>query len=378
MNEMWIIGVVGGGAGAAVGGPLLLRGGTKGEPWTTEQLGGLWLLGAAIAMLLIGIRHGELLAPGWDQVVEHVTNALSIVAWTTLVSLTRRMGRLSPLIPGGPVTHVALPALYLLIIAAAGNPDLRFLWLIPVGVAGVIANGVAWRAALATGNAESVRQVGTVFAFSILFCGAQGIRSLFPHVTEVREIVPAVMTLSIFAIAFVLAGRRLGAASSPPNATVAAEPGRVVRDGPQYRKSGLTVSEADRLVEELDARMRASGWHREPDLSLAELASRLRVGPQMLSQALNQRRRKSLPEYLAERRMRDARQLLLNPANDCFTVEGLARQAGFASRSAFYKLFRSAEGVTPTQYRERARRNRSELTPIRENQAEGGAARPRI
>lgn len=73
MNDLWIIGVVGGGAGAAVGGPLLLRGRLRGEPWTMEQLTGLWLIGAAIAMLLIGIRHGGLLSPGWDQLVEHVT-----------------------------------------------------------------------------------------------------------------------------------------------------------------------------------------------------------------------------------------------------------------------------------------------------------------
>jgi hypothetical protein len=43
------------------------------------------------------------------------------------------------------------------------------------------------------------------------------------------------------------------------------------------------------------------------------------VAPQTLSQALNQRRRQSLTEYLAERRMREAMQLLLDPANDCYT-----------------------------------------------------------
>jgi hypothetical protein len=156
MNELWIVGVIGGGAGAAVGGPLLLRGRMRGEPWTTEQLIGSWLLGAAVAMLLVGVRHGSLLSPGWDQVVEHLTNAMSLVAWTTLVSLTRRVAQLTAQWPNSLGAHLALPTIYVAIVVLLGNPDVRFLWLMPVGVVSVIGIGRAWRTARLTARPQAV------------------------------------------------------------------------------------------------------------------------------------------------------------------------------------------------------------------------------
>lgn len=248
--------------------------------------------------------------------------------------------------------HLVLPAVYLSVVVALGVPDVRFLWLMPAGIVSVAAIGWSWRSARLQASPEVARQAGAVFAFALIFCAAQIVRSLFPRVLEVREIVPAVTTLSFFAIAFALARRR-GALVASGEAKV-----RGNIDRPLYRKSSLTADDADRLVETLDARMGADAWYRVPDLSLGVLAARLGVAPQTLSQALNQRRQQSLSEYLAALRLCEAKRLLVDPANDCFTVEGVAQQAGFASRSVFYKAFREAEGITPTQFRDRERESR--------------------
>jgi AraC-like DNA-binding protein len=336
MNELWIIGVLGGGAGAAVGAPLLFRRESANE-WTTERLTGLWLVGGAIAMLLVGIRHGGLIPAPWDLAVEHFTNSSSLVAWTFLVMLTRRVAGLKERWPRTVSDHLTLPIIYLTIIVAAGVPDIRFMWLLPVTLISLAVIGFTWRSTQANTNADVRRQVNAIFAFAVLHAAAQSIRSVFPRVPELREIVPIAMTFSFFAIGFALAGRRV-------------DPVR-----PLYRKSGLTTDRARALVEQLDAGMANDAWYRQPDLTLAELAERLGVTSQSLSQALNQLREQSLIEYLAMWRMRETKQRLLDPANDCFTVEGVARQSGFASRSAFYKAFKEAEGVTPTVFRDRAR-----------------------
>lgn len=341
LNDLWVIGVVGSGAGAAVGAPLLLNGRRRGEPWTLDHLVGLWLLGSSLAMLLVGVRHGALLTPGWDLAAEIVTDVMSLAAWTTLVSLTRRIAGIPRVLPVW--SHLILPAAYVLVLAASGFPDVPFLWLIPVGALSVCAVGAIWHRSRTQADGAVTRQVGAVFAFVTVFCSAQAIRGLFPDVLVVREIVPAVVAVSIFAIAISLSRRRTGTGHE-----IAAETRR-------YRKSGLTSLEAERLAKALDAGMESAGWYRDVELSLAKLAARLDVPPQTLSQALNQRRGQSLTEYLTQRRLRDVKQRILDPANDCFTVDGLATQAGFASRSAFYKAFRESEGVTPAQYRRLAR-----------------------
>jgi transcriptional regulator GlxA family with amidase domain len=189
--------------------------------------------------------------------------------------------------------------------------------------------------------------------FALVFSTAQWIRSLFPRVEELREVVPVVMTIAFFVIAFGLARRRMGTVVSPRSMPRTELDGRITGNGPLYRKSRLTPSEADRLIGELDARMQSNGWYREPDLSLAVLAGRMGVVANVV-EALNQRRRQSLTEYLAERRMREAKQLLLDPANLCYTVKGYAA-VGICVVVHLHRMFREAEGVTPTQYRERAR-----------------------
>ncbi len=337
MNELWIIGVLGGGAGAALGAPLLFRR-EPARTWTIERLTGLWLVGGALAMLLVGMRHGGLFPPPWDLAVEHLTNAMSIGAWTFLVMLTRRVAGHEDRWPNTLSDHLSLPIIYLAVIVATGVPDIRFMWLLPVTFIGLASIGMIWRAAREDATAGVQRQLNAIFAFALVHGTAQSIRSVFPRVPELREIVPVAMTISFFAIGFALSGRWFDSAR------------------PLYKKSGLTADRAQELVDRLDAGMTNDAWYRQPDVTLADLAGRLGVTSQSLSQALNQHRQQSLIEYLAMWRMRETKQRLLDPANDCFTVEGVARQSGFASRSAFYKAFREAEGMTPTAFREQYRR----------------------
>ncbi len=350
MNELWVVGVLGGGAGAAIGAPLLFRRAERTE-WTTERLAGLWLVGAAFAMLLVGMRHGGLFPAPLDLYVEHFTNAMGLVAWSLLVMLTRRIGGVSSRRLNSIGHHLMMPAVYFAIIVAAGIPDIRFFWLLPVNVVALVLIGLAWREVRtsANTNADVKRQVTAIFVFAIVYGASQAIRSAFPRVLALREIVPVTMTLSFFAIGFALSGRWFASSVARPVSQSLAQ------SRPRYAKSGLTDDKARSLIDRLDDAMTTDAWYRDPDMSLKQLADRLGVTSQSLSQALNQQREQSLIEYLTNWRMRDAKQRLSDRANDCFTIEGVARQSGFASRSAFYKAFKEAEGVTPTEWRGRTR-----------------------
>jgi AraC-like DNA-binding protein len=110
-----------------------------------------------------------------------------------------------------------------------------------------------------------------------------------------------------------------------------------------------------RLLLDLERGMREEHWYRDPALSLAALAAKVDARPHAVSQALNQVKGRNLNEYLAVWRVAEACRLLVDPGSDRFTIDALAESAGFASRSAFYKSFKSLEGVTPTALRARAR-----------------------
>lgn len=98
-----------------------------------------------------------------------------------------------------------------------------------------------------------------------------------------------------------------------------------------------------------------SGAYRDPAASLASIAGNLGVTAQALSQALNQHGGTTFSVYMAEWRVRHAREALLDPAHDFLTIEAIASRSGFASRSAFYRAFREHHGLTPVEYRARTR-----------------------
>lgn len=318
--------------------------------WTMDRLGGLWLLGAALSMVLISVSHGGLLSAPVDLAVEHLTNVLNLLAWPTLVTINRRLLGLGPGSLSRPTHHIVPAIAYLAYVLAAGGRAVPFLWILPVGIACTAAIGAAWFSVHRQLRVETGRwrRVSGVFVFAVAFVGAQTIRTLFPEVVALREIVPAVFTASFFAIGYSVAG--------PVTLRGAAPEGVTPGEQPRYQKSALTPQRAGQLVRKLDERMCTEHWYRATDLSLQALASRLGVSSHTLSQAINQQRGQSLPQYLIQWRVREAKRMLADPANDCFTVEALAERSGFASRSAFYKVFRKAEGITPTDYRERARR----------------------
>jgi AraC-like DNA-binding protein len=55
--------------------------------------------------------------------------------------------------------------------------------------------------------------------------------------------------------------------------------------------------------------------------------------------------------FVSLHRVREAERLLLDPNEARVKVEALGRQAGFRSRSTFFKAFREHTGLTPAEYR---------------------------
>lgn len=90
---------------------------------------------------------------------------------------------------------------------------------------------------------------------------------------------------------------------------------------------------------------------KDKNLSLATLAQALGSSAHKLSSLLNNHYHQSFKDFINSYRISMIKTQMANPINlQNFTIESLAYDAGFASRSAFYNSFKKVLGMTPVEY----------------------------
>lgn len=87
----------------------------------------------------------------------------------------------------------------------------------------------------------------------------------------------------------------------------------------------------------------------DANLTLEKMAKFLDVPRHILSQYLNEHVGKSFSLFINEFRIEKAKEYLFTKTN--FTIEGIAYECGFNSKSTFYTTFKKIVGMTPAQYR---------------------------
>ena len=119
---------------------------------------------------------------------------------------------------------------------------------------------------------------------------------------------------------------------------------------PEYRKSGLKAEEAPELHQQLLRLMQTEKPYLEPKLSLAQLAERLGVLPNHLSQIINQYEEKNFYDFVNSYRVEEFIDLAKKDTDKSFNLLGLAFEAGFNSKSSFNQVFKKFKGKTPSEF----------------------------
>ena len=88
-------------------------------------------------------------------------------------------------------------------------------------------------------------------------------------------------------------------------------------------------------------------------LSLQELADQLSLSTNTLSRVINEGAGKSFNDLINEFRMEEIKQKLLDPGEENKTILSLAFDSGFQSKATFNRIFKSHEGMTPSQFRKK-------------------------
>lgn len=117
----------------------------------------------------------------------------------------------------------------------------------------------------------------------------------------------------------------------------------------KYKSNKLNTSEAETIKQRLATIVEKDDLFLDANLSLQKVAKLLQVSSVKLSQTLNEYCNTTFNDYINAYRITKAKEMLLNQKS--YTIEAIAMDCGFNSKSTFYTAFKKQTGVTPSQFR---------------------------
>jgi len=112
----------------------------------------------------------------------------------------------------------------------------------------------------------------------------------------------------------------------------------------------LSEEKGGQLYSDLNQLMNEKSLYKENDLTLTELAKRLGVHPNHLSQVINEKEKKNFYHYINSLRIDEFIRLAALPNSKQYTLLGIAYDCGFNSKSSFNKQFKEHTGKTPSEF----------------------------
>ncbi|NOS90443.1 MAG: AraC family transcriptional regulator [Cyclobacteriaceae bacterium] len=124
----------------------------------------------------------------------------------------------------------------------------------------------------------------------------------------------------------------------------------------KYKSSSLSAEDQALILDKLKTLMSEKKLFLQPNFTLPDLAVQLNVSVHQVSQAINDGLGKSFFEMLAEHRIEEAKVLLITKAN--IKVEEIAEEVGYNSKSSFNTAFKKLVGMTPSEWRTNAEKQK--------------------
>lgn len=118
----------------------------------------------------------------------------------------------------------------------------------------------------------------------------------------------------------------------------------------KYLRSSLTENEINSIHVRLMQLLDTEKPFKNPDLILNELAQRLEVHPNHLSQVINSKEKKNFYDLINQKRIEEFTNLISKPSNKQYTLLALAFDCGFNSKASFNRNFKKHMGLTPSDY----------------------------
>ena len=125
-------------------------------------------------------------------------------------------------------------------------------------------------------------------------------------------------------------------------------------EGPiiKYSKSSLEESDKLMILEAIKKQMENERYFLKSTASLSGLAKTINESSHHVSQVINQKLDQSFFELLAGYRVKEAKSILRSDLGKKLTIEEVAEQVGYNSKSAFNTAFKKHTSQTPSVFRD--------------------------
>jgi YesN/AraC family two-component response regulator len=118
----------------------------------------------------------------------------------------------------------------------------------------------------------------------------------------------------------------------------------------KYSGSSLTDEQKNLLLNQLIELMNSSTIYNDSNLTISDVASKLKTNYKYISQVINEKLSKNFYNFVNEYRVEAAMKMMKNHEFDNLSLEGIAGMVGFRSRSAFNNAFKKVTGFPPSHY----------------------------
>jgi AraC-like DNA-binding protein len=119
----------------------------------------------------------------------------------------------------------------------------------------------------------------------------------------------------------------------------------------KYRKSNLSEEAKTRILERIENEMYGNRYALENMASLSGLSGILNESTHHVSQVINEKLGMNFFELLAKYRIDEAKKILKADKEKSMTIEYLADEVGYNSKSSFNNAFKKLTGITPSEFR---------------------------
>jgi AraC-like DNA-binding protein len=120
---------------------------------------------------------------------------------------------------------------------------------------------------------------------------------------------------------------------------------------PKYQKSSLSEDYKETILFKIKKEMEDKKYFTNNLCSLVGLSKNINETTHHVSQVINEKMNKNFFELLAWYRVDEAKKLIQSDVNSKLTVEELAEQVGYNSKSSFNTVFKKLTSKTPSEFR---------------------------